>query len=193
MKDTNKFRIIFTLILAAVLLFQTTGIGVGTALAKKAEKNRLVLINATITEISGTILTARTKSGKDYQIETENSKFLRRNAGKADFSEISAGDKISVWGTENSRNIIAKKIKDLSVERVSLEGTIIDIDEDENEISFDASKIGLQTVEVGDNTKITFRKVRRSNYPNLKARVFGIRSKTQNIIYNTTKIIVYSE
>ncbi len=193
MKSVKKIKFIFALALVAVLLFQASGIGSKTALAKKTNKSSLVLIRATITEIEDTILTARTKSGKTYQVETQNAKLLRRNAGRCDFSEMTAGDKISVWGTETGRAIAAKKIKDLSVERVSMEGTIIDIDEDESTISFDASKEGIQTVEIGDDTKITYEKVRKSSYPNLKATVFGIRSKTRNLIYNTTKIIVYSE
>ncbi|MFA5925745.1 MAG: hypothetical protein WC831_02330 [Parcubacteria group bacterium] len=193
MKSVKKLKLIFALALVAAFLFQASGIGSKTALAKKTNESRLVLIGAAITGIEDTVITARSKSGKNYQIETQGVKILRRNAGKCDFSEMAAGDKISVWGTENGMNITAKKIKDISVERVRMEGVIFDIDEDNNTISFYANGEGIQTVEIGDATKITFQKVRKSNFPNLKATVFGIRNKTQNMIYGTTKIIVYSE
>lgn len=154
-------------------------------------RNRRVLTNALVTNIAEFTITA-TKNSVTYTIDATNAKLHRRYNARAAFSEMINGDTISVWGTIDGTNIIAKKIQDLSIQKwkATFNGSITAIDSANNNFILQSNARGTQTVNVYDYTKFKYKKRTAKTFTDLQVgdRVVakGIWNRAHNLVYNTT-------
>ncbi|HLM83891.1 MAG TPA: hypothetical protein VK254_01605 [Candidatus Bathyarchaeia archaeon] len=94
-----------------------------------------------------------------YTLKTSSTtKILRKYNAKADFSEITAGDNLKIWGTLDTTGvtptIIATKVRDNSIQKLgaSFQGTVSDIASvsavDGSHLTVTTKHRGIQTVDI---------------------------------------------
>src|SRR4030042_2140390 len=131
-------------ILLPVALFLAFFAFAGSTNAKSG--NGIKLKNAVITSVdsrSNTVIA--TKNGTEYTIDTSNATVRRRYGAKAEFSEMMEGDYIWVWGTQEGTTIMARKIKDMSIQKWkgTLTGTITSLSSSFQPLTKSANKLTL--------------------------------------------------
>ncbi len=84
-------------------------------------RGRAAIGSGTVTAISGTTLTVKTKDGKTITVLTDSTtQFRRRFWGKSSLSEMSVGDMVNVigqWTDDTKTTIQARLVRDLSIQK----------------------------------------------------------------------------
>jgi hypothetical protein len=128
MKYTKAFAALLGILTFASLLVpvasaSTTTTGSYTTSAtteshvKGTEKGNHPAYNLTVTAISGTTITATSKAGKTYTVDTTSATMIRKLGAKSSIDQVSVGDKLIVKGTlgTDGTTITATKIRNMSI------------------------------------------------------------------------------
>lgn len=170
----------------------------GIGAANKGKSNRVHLMNAEVTGVSGSAFTV-SKDGVSYAVTTDTStKFRRHFWGESTLAEIAVGNAVSIWGiwSDDARTtILAKMVRNLSVQKRkgTFFGTVTSLTAGGFVMQ---SKIrGDQTVTVGP-ARIVNRREQPITLGDIaighRVRVKGVWDKSQNTVTSATHVKDFS-
>lgn len=186
--------------IALIILFAGMGFFITSVLAQNTpptaepslevyilDNDQVLVRGARVTSISENLISARTawgEFGMDWDVETDDSRFLRRFGEKSVFSEIFIGDFISFSGTLDSSaeapTVVARVVKNWSTEgRGDLTvraGSIRSIDELSNSFSL-RTQMGTVVVRTNSHTEIKH---------NLSNTSFGVLTSGSDVLVRGT-------
>jgi len=169
-----------------------------TGIIRKLIDSRAALVDVTVKSKTDTSLSVE-KDGKTYIVNTdEKTQFRRRYWGKSDLEEIQIGDKLNVIGTwtdEGRTTILARLIRDLSVQvRFGVFiGTVESVSD--SGFTFKTVNRDTQTVIVSTSTKYVNRKemiiTKNDITVGHRVRVKGLWNKTHNTVTEVKQVKDY--
>jgi len=131
------------------------------------------------------------KNQRTYTVDYSSSRLLRGSGGGLQEAELNIGDTAKIKGIAVDAQITAKKLTDLSVRNVKIEGVIGEVSDTEDAFILETKK-GDITVNIEDNTDILHKKCREANNPLTKALVRGLFNSNTKEIYKTRSIVMHS-
>lgn len=184
----------FYLLLLAVFVVAPLAYASADYTALKAGGNRWLLNKAVVKSIDTTAKTITvTRNSTDYVVDYSGARLIRKYNATANVSEILVGDYVKVFGKITGTNVVAKKVKDLSIQRFNgkFNGTIKSIDTINQTFVLQTNRRGDQTVEVLATTKIRYKGAVKSfsdlavgNWVIIK----GTWNSTHKLAYNVTSV-----
>ncbi len=162
--------------------------------AKEEIKINGKVVNGTVSSVSSSTMVV-VSEGKTYTITTTDSKVVRNFGGQSTISEISTGDKVSIWGawTDDSKTSMnAKVVRDLSIMKRfgAFIGTVTS--KGDGTFVLQSKERGNQTVTVSSSTKFVNRKGETMLFSDMlvghRIRVKGMWNKTSNQVTEVTEV-----